>query len=144
MMKNQDRDVFSGRQAEELEPEQTVALLASFPERVRLVVLNTCLSLDLAHHITENHAADMAIGVEGRINDDRAILFATTFYAQLAEGLSVRRAFDLACVHFVPGGHGRAHAPLAAVCRANVPSMSGERVTDWFTESPPVPSLPAP
>ena len=28
-------------------------------------------------------------------------------------------------------------APFASVCRANAPSMSGERVIDWLTESPP-------
>jgi hypothetical protein len=39
---------------------------------------------------------DIAIGVEGTITDDHAIRFATTFYGQLAEGLAVRAAFDLA------------------------------------------------
>ncbi len=93
-----DRDVMG--QMEPLQPEQMETLLANFTDPVRLAVFNTCLSLGLARHIIEKGAVELAIGAEGMINDDQAVLFATTFYGQLAEGLSVRRAFNLASVHF--------------------------------------------
>ena len=44
------------------------------------------------------------------INDEQAVLFAATFYGQLAEGLPVRRAFNLAAVHF-----GNVEAGAAAI-----------------------------
>jgi hypothetical protein len=93
-----DRDVMG--QMEPLSPEQMVTLLTNFTAPVQLVVFNTCLSLALARHITENRAVELAIGAEGMISDDHAVQFATTFYGQLAEGVPVRRAFNLACVHF--------------------------------------------
>jgi hypothetical protein len=79
-----------------LEPGQVGTLFANFPVRVRLVVFNTCHSLELARHLADESVVDMTIGIEGLIPDDHAIRFATTFYRQLAEGLSVRAAFDLA------------------------------------------------
>ena len=93
-----DRDVMG--QMEPLQPEQMETLLANFTDPVRLVVFNTCLSLGLARHIIEKGAVDLAIGAESMISDEHAVLFATTFYGQLAEGLPVRRAFNLAAVHF--------------------------------------------
>jgi hypothetical protein len=66
---------------------------------VRLVVFNTCRSLDLARHLTSKAVADMAIGVEGLIPDDQAVQFAAAFYRQLADGLSVKSAFELAGLH---------------------------------------------
>jgi hypothetical protein len=79
-----------------LEPVQLETLFRAFPTRVRLVVFNTCRSLDLARHITARGVVDLSIGVEGLIPDDDAIRFAVTFYGRLSEGLSVQAAFDLA------------------------------------------------
>jgi hypothetical protein len=79
-----------------LNTEQVETLFANFPVKVRLVVFNTCHSLELARHLAAKAVVDVAIGVEGLISDDHAVRFATTFYRQLAEGLSVRSAFDLA------------------------------------------------
>ena len=79
-----------------LNPDQAEILFRNFPDRVRLAVFNTCHSLELARHLTDKDVVDMTIAVEGLIPDDHAIRFATTFYRQLAEGLSVRAAFDLA------------------------------------------------
>jgi hypothetical protein len=93
-----DRDALAEMQL--LQPEQIEALLANYDEPVRLVVFNTCRSLGLARHITEKRVAEMAIGVEGLLNDDQAVQFAAIFYGQLAEGVSVRRSFNLATVHF--------------------------------------------
>ncbi|MBL8792393.1 MAG: CHAT domain-containing protein [Planctomycetia bacterium] len=96
-----DRDVLAEMQ--ELSAEQLLELLGNYRARVRLVVFNTCLSLGLARHITEQGVVDLAIGVEGRINDDQAVQFAAAFYGQLAEGVTVRQAFGLAAVHFRTG-----------------------------------------
>lgn len=93
-----DRDVMG--QMEPLSPEQMVTLLTNFTAPVQLVVFNTCLSLSLARHITEKSAVELAIGAEGMINDDHAVQFASTFYGQLAEGVPVRQAFNLAAIHF--------------------------------------------
>jgi hypothetical protein len=92
----QDRDLLVEKM--HLDLDQAEKLFRSFPSRVQLVVFNTCRSLDLARHLTATSAVDLAIGVEGAIGDNQAIGFARTFYRQLAEGLHVQRAFDLAGV----------------------------------------------
>ncbi len=79
-----------------LEPGQAETLFGNFPVRVRLIVFNTCHSLELARHLADKNVVDMTIGIEGQIPDDHAIRFATTFYRQLAEGLSIQAAFELA------------------------------------------------
>lgn len=79
-----------------LDTGQVETLFANFPVRVRLVVFNTCHSLELARHLAEKNVVDMVIGVAELIPDDHAVRFAVCFYRQLAEGLSVRAAFDLA------------------------------------------------
>lgn len=83
----------------QLYPEQAEVLFRNFPERVRLVVFNTCHSIDLARYLVGKGVVDMAIGIEGKIPDDYAVRFATTFYRQLAEGRSVLTAFELAGIH---------------------------------------------
>jgi hypothetical protein len=89
---------------------QAETLFASFSSELRLVVFNTCHSLDLAKHLTERGIVRMAIGVDGAISDDSAIQFAITFYRQLADGESVQRAFDLACLSLgEPSRGGRPH-----------------------------------
>lgn len=83
-----------------LDPGQAETLFSSFPARVRLVVFNTCQSLELAQHLTARGVVDMAIGVKGQISDDHAVQFAVAFYRFLADGANVQRAFDLAGLHF--------------------------------------------
>lgn len=82
-----------------LDPMQAETLFGNFPARVRLVVFNTCRSLELARHLTARGVVDMALGVEGLIADSHAVGFATAFYRQLSDGETVRRAFDLARLH---------------------------------------------
>lgn len=89
-----DRDALVELQS--LELGQVKTLFANFPSKVRLVFFNTCRSLELARHITAHGVVDLAIGVEDLIPDDHAVRFATTFYRQLSEGLSVQAAFELA------------------------------------------------
>jgi hypothetical protein len=82
-----------------LHQDQAEILFRTFPERVRLVVFNTCHSIVLARHLIEKDVVDMAIGIEGKIPDDRAVRFAGTFYRQIANGRPVKVAFELAGVH---------------------------------------------
>ncbi len=79
-----------------LDPSQVETLFATFPTKVRLVVFNTCRSLELARHITARGVVDLAIGVEGLIPDNHAVRFAITFYRSLSDGHTVQAAFDLA------------------------------------------------
>lgn len=100
-----------------LHPEQAEVLFRNFPVRVRLVLFNTCHSIELARHLVERDVVDLAIGIEGKISDDHAVRFAATFYRQVAEGRSVRVAFDLAGVHV---GDLDAGARPQLLCAANV------------------------
>lgn len=83
----------------QLHPGQAEVLFRNFSARVRLVVFNTCHSIELARHLVEKGVVDMAIGIEGKIPDDHAVRFAATFYRQMAEGRSVQTAFELAGIH---------------------------------------------
>jgi hypothetical protein len=60
---------------------------------VRLVFLNVCNSAGLAKELVAH--VDSAIGMDGSITDDSAILFAGAVYRALASGRSVKEAFEL-------------------------------------------------
>ncbi len=63
---------------------------------VRLVMLNACLSQVQAEAIVG--AVDCVIGMSHEVRSEVATQFAATFYASLAEGRSVRSAFNWAGV----------------------------------------------
>lgn len=71
---------------------------------VRLAVLSACSSREEAQAIAD--AVGCAIGTSSRISDTAAITFNGRFYRAVANGHSVQRAFDEACmalqVHNVP------------------------------------------
>jgi tetratricopeptide (TPR) repeat protein len=76
-------------QPEKVGPQELVQL---FRDRsVRLVVLNACQTWRLAAALQP--LVDSAIGVKGEIPDEAAICFAVDFYAELASGASVQKAF---------------------------------------------------
>jgi len=108
----QDRDLIAEQRT--LDRDQVITLFRNYPTRVTLVFFNICHSVDLAAALTEAGVVDIAIGVPGQIGDDPAIAFARTFYRQLAEGLSVRQAFELAGLQLGP-----------AVVRPNLFSAAG-------------------
>lgn len=81
---------------EPLSADQLLAMLQSFPTRVRVCVFNTCKSLGIASQMSKNGAVDVAIGWDGDVGDATAILFAASLYAHIANGLSVAQAFELA------------------------------------------------
>ncbi len=83
--------------------ERLVSILKSFPERVRLCVLNTCDSEDIAKELVTKHATDAAIGWPGQLTDSDAIQFSGTFYGRLGDGLSLVKSVELAIQSLVSG-----------------------------------------
>lgn len=60
---------------------------------IRVAVLNACHSAALARRLVDDGVVQHAIGMEGPIHDDAAILFADGFYRSLGRGDTVERAF---------------------------------------------------
>lgn len=89
-----DRDLLV--EPHQLQQEHLEILFQNFLSRVRMIVFNTCRSVELARHLTDKNVVDVALGVAGEIADDHAIRFAGTLYRQLSDGLSVQRAFGMA------------------------------------------------
>jgi hypothetical protein len=72
------------------------AILRSFPDRIRLCVLNTCDSEAVAKYLVDNHAVESAIGWPGKLADADAISFSGMFYECLGDGLTLSRSIALA------------------------------------------------
>jgi hypothetical protein len=78
-------------------PEDDVlTLFTNLPRRVALVFLNTCESLALARRLVQDGSVDFAVGIDHSIEDPVARRFASSFYRKIAEGLTLRKAFELA------------------------------------------------
>ena len=76
-------------------PKNFVRLIRALGTSLKLVVLNTCHSSDLARELCElKQLVPAAIGMAGTIHDDCAIAFAGTFYGCLAAGYPIQEAFD--------------------------------------------------
>jgi len=69
-------------------------LFQVFRGKIRVVVLNACLSLPQAEAIAE--VVGCAIGTRRPISDPAAITFGASFYSAIAFGRSVKAAFDRA------------------------------------------------
>ncbi|MCI0350635.1 MAG: CHAT domain-containing protein, partial [Acidobacteriales bacterium] len=76
--------------------DQLVQILTNFPSRLLLCVLNACESREIAEHLANSAAVDVAIGWSGKPSDVSAITFVKHFYEHLSHGLTVRQAFNLA------------------------------------------------
>jgi hypothetical protein len=74
--------------------DQLGKLLAAAPERIRLVLFNSCHSAAQAELATEH--VELAIGMDATVGDRAAQTFAGQFYNSLGFGLSVGQAFDQA------------------------------------------------
>jgi hypothetical protein len=83
-------------------PHEIARLFALARNDIRCVVLNACSSAPLAAAVAES--IDCAIGMAEPVDDQLAILFSWSFYHSLSNGLSVKKAFDLACTQ--SGLHG--------------------------------------
>ena len=70
---------------------------------LRMVVLNTCLSLPAAESLIQY--VDFAIGVKGYVPDGPSVQFAARLYSALANGHFVQAAFDQALERFQMNEH---------------------------------------
>ncbi|HEX6037330.1 CHAT domain-containing protein [Longimicrobium sp.] len=83
-----------GRSEQRVDTDGLREFFKVFRGRIRLVVLNACLSLPQAQAIAE--VVGCAIGTPDKISDRAAITFASSFYRAVAFGESVQAAFDQA------------------------------------------------
>lgn len=79
-----------------LDANQLCDMLRTMQERVRLCVLNACVSLDLAQRLVDEGAVDFAVGWPAKVSDSAAIAFSTALYAALGDGRSIGDAVTLA------------------------------------------------
>lgn len=79
-----------------LEAASLVKILANFPERIRLCVLNACDSGPIAQRLVQDGAVDAAVGWPSRVADSAAITFSSTLYGCLGDGIPLANAVRLA------------------------------------------------
>jgi len=79
-----------------LDADQLCDMLQTMQERVRLCVLNACVSVALAQRLVDANAADCAIGWPAKVSDSAAIAFSTALYGALGDGRSIGDAVTLA------------------------------------------------
>jgi hypothetical protein len=89
---------------EEAEAQALPRIFAAARGSIRCVVLNACYSEAAAQGIAEY--VDCVVGMSSRIPDEAAIRFSWAFYNALGHGLSIKRAFDLACAQCGLGAGG--------------------------------------
>ena len=94
-----------------------LGLLRTVKDDLRLVVLNACHSSDCASELAE--LVGCAIGMAGKISDEAAIIFAADFYGAIANGRSVKNAFDQAVASLVFRGTDTANT-FEIFCRKGV------------------------
>jgi CHAT domain-containing protein len=68
------------------------ALFTTLKDNVRLVFLNACYSREQARALVET--IDCVIGMKESIDDNAAIVFASSFYRAVGFGRSLQEAFD--------------------------------------------------
>ena len=75
---------------------QLCDVLRTMQERVRLFVLNACLSSDLAQQLVDADVVDYAIGWRAMVSDSVAIAFSRALYASLGDGRRIGDAVAIA------------------------------------------------
>jgi hypothetical protein len=101
-----------GRRAQGVDVGLLTELFRVFRGRIRVVVLNACLSDAQAEAVAG--VVGCAIGMRGKISDPAAIAFGAAFYRAVGFGHSVQTAFDQACLALPSAERG---CPLIAVRR---------------------------
>ncbi len=81
--------------ADPIDPAIFAEMLELLKDNIRLVVLNACYSKEQAKRLRATF--DYTIGMNQPILDKAAKVFAATFYQEIANDRSVKKAFDLAC-----------------------------------------------
>lgn len=94
----------------------------SVDEPPLLVVLNSCSSLETADMMTRA-GIPLAVGMAGPVDDADAIMYASRFYAAIAEGQSVQAAHDVA----------RTELALMGVAGAEIPQLAAAEGVDAET-----------
>ncbi len=79
-----------------LDADQLCDMLQTMQERVRLCVLNACVSEELAQRLVDAGAVDYAIGWPVTVSDSAAIAFSRALYGALGDGRSIGDAVTLA------------------------------------------------
>ncbi len=95
--------------------------------KTRLVVLNACLSADVAQVLSE--VIDCVIGMSQEMFDDTSIVFSGALYRGLSEGLSIRQSFDRARTQINLAGKVGSRTPIILT----KPGMDARRMylSDW-------------
>lgn len=94
-------------------------LFAILGRSVRVVVLNACNSLPTLEAI--RGLMDYAIGMNSRVSDRAAIVFADAFYAALAGGSDVKEAFELGANRLLIEGLSESDTPVLLLREGAVP-----------------------
>jgi hypothetical protein len=68
------------------------ALFATLKDHIRLIFLNACYSREQGQALAKT--IDCVVGMKGRVHDDAAIIFASSFYRAIGFGRSIQEAFD--------------------------------------------------
>jgi hypothetical protein len=76
--------------------EQLATILASFPHRSCLCVLNTCDSEPVAKHLVDARVVSAAVGWPAKLTDEAAVAFSATLYRCLGDGLTLSQSVSLA------------------------------------------------
>ncbi len=78
-----------------LDTDHLCDLLRTMQVRVRLCVLNACMSVDLAQRLVDEGAVDFAVGWPAEVSDSAAIAFSTGLYGALGDGRSIGDAVSI-------------------------------------------------
>jgi CHAT domain len=99
--------------------------LGEFSQCLRCVVLNSCHSQEQASAILQS--IDCVVAMGGAISDDAARGFSAAFYRALADGRSVKTAFDLGQRRLDLEGVGDADLPRLISARSDPARMTFAR-----------------
>lgn len=86
-----------------LEADHLCDMLRTMQQRVRLCVLNACVSAELAQRLVDAGVVDYAIGWPAKVSDSAAIAFSIALYGALGDGRRIGDAVTLATLACGPG-----------------------------------------
>ncbi len=98
-------------------PEDALAGMFRSVEGIRLVILDTCHSLESARKITET--VDCAIGVRSWIYDEEATMYYSAFYRAISAGRTLKDASGQATAYCQMKGVPKSRLP-ELICRRGV------------------------
>lgn len=79
-----------------LDADHLCDMLRTMQERVRLCVLNACVSVEMAQRLVDAGAVDYAVGWPAEVSDSAAIALSRALYGALGDGRSIVDAVALA------------------------------------------------